>query len=165
MVAGVHVVKGIRVILLIEGLVRVKFAGLSVNDLQKTEDWLAKNLLNQKIRFVLLDKDKEQVECLVYKANRVSALVPSFLLILLQFRPYNSTINELLILEGLATVESVPRFHSNQYHASFKAKMINSEDVAKKRGRGMWEGTGYEKWRWKIWRATKRLFRFFKSSK
>ena len=80
MVAGVHVVKGIRVILLIEGLVRIKFAGLSVNDLQKTEDWLAKNLLNQKIRFVLLDKDEEQVECLVYKANRVSALVPSLLL-------------------------------------------------------------------------------------
>ncbi|XP_011409655.1 PREDICTED: probable endonuclease lcl3 [Amphimedon queenslandica] len=133
-----------------ENLLRVSFAGISHNDLTKTGKWIEENLYNEKIRFILLDGNEEQVECIVFKANKF----PFF---------NTASINESLLTNGLATIRDVPCFHGNtRHHTSFVSRLVKSEKAAKKRGRGMWEGSEHEKWRWKIWRGVKKFFSYFK---
>jgi hypothetical protein len=121
----------------------VRFSGITIPDPAAANNRMMNNLSNSYVYFTLLYRSQEAVESIVYLRSKIFS-----------FR--KTSINELLIKEGLGVIHDVRGFHSNQEYSSFVSNLTRGELHAKNRGRGLWEGTEYEKNRWKFLRLMKK---------
>lgn len=68
------------------------------------------------------------------------------------------SVNEELLAQGLGSIDEVNGFHSNKDHTHFVLGLQKVEQVAKRKGVGVWEGGEYEgRWR-KTRRSLRRVF-------
>ena len=65
--------------------------------------------------------------------------------------------NEELLAQGLGTIDDTMHgFQSKEDYVDFARGLMKVEQVAKRKGLGVWEGGEYESW----WRKTRRTLRW-----
>lgn len=122
-------------------LLRVQFSGVSINDYTATAAWLKECVLGKKVWLKLLDRtSKDSVHCMVYSKK------PRTL--------WKKCVNKELLELGIASVEEVKGVNSNAEYVRLTAALLQTEQTAKQKGIGVWQGTEYVTW----WNRLKNYF-------
>ena len=115
-------------------LLLVRFSGVAIENFSTTTAWLKSQTLGKRVWVRLLDSTStDSVHCVVHMKQ------PGTLGRLGRKICVN---NELLML-GMGTVEEVKGVSSNNLYAKLTTSFLKSEQVAKKKGVGVWQGTEY----------------------
>lgn len=113
-------------------LLTVQFSGVAIAD-TAASTWLKDSMLGKKVWLKLLDRTcNNSVHCMVYsKKPGVLGLWKKI------------CVNNELLKLGVGSVEEVQGVSSNKEYARLTSTLLRSEQIAQKKGVGVWQGTDY----------------------